>query len=356
MPLARPTLDEIKERTSRDLASRLKDERGIGLGRLIPRGTAAAIANVIAGESHGQYGRIDYQTLQTWPDTCDAENLDRWGTFLTLPRKAAAAATGGVVFTGTNGTVIPLGTQVQRADGRKFATLSLVTVVGGTALVDVEDLVPGVAGNTAESTPLQLVSSVVGTVTAVTVDSEGLDLGADQETDDDFRRRLIQRFANAPGAGRTADYIRWALEVPGVTRAWALPGNQGPGTVGVTFVVDNDPVSIIPSPTKVAQVQAYIDARRPEPVEVLVFAPALLTIAFTIHLDPDNTTVRVNVTAALQDLFEREGAPGSTIPLSHIDEAISLAAGEIDHVLTVPSAPLAIGAGQIPVVGTITWT
>lgn len=349
MPLNRPKLPELVTMVEQDTASRM------GLGQLIPRGPLAALARVIAGGIHLLFGRIDYQAAQVWPDTCDSENLDRFGALLSLPRKAAVAASGVVVFAGTSGVVISAGTLVQRADGTKYATQSAVTIVGGAALAQVVAEVAGAGGNTAGLAPLSLASSVAGTITSVQVDSNGLGLGADQEPDAAFRARLVQRLAKAPGAGTAADYERWTLEVPGVTRAWILPANQGPGTVGITFVLDDDPISIVPSSTKVAEVQTYVDARRPEPTQVSVFAPVLLPVDFTIAVVPDTTEVRAAVQESLQELFLREGGPSRTIPLSHLREAISLAPGETDHTLTVPSADLVLTGGQIPTVGTITW-
>lgn len=349
MPLPRPTLAELNTRSERDLAARL------GLDQLIPQGPASALAHVIAGMVHQALGRIDYQALQTWPDTAEATSLDVWGARLSLPRKAAAKATGVVVFSGTSGLVIPVDTLLQRQDGAKFLTTAQGTIVGGVANVAVIAVQAGTSANSPGGTALTLASLIVGTITSVVVEVGGIRGGSDQEGDEQFRRRLVKRLGQAPAAGTHQDYERWALEVGGVTRAWAIPGNQGAGTVGVTFVLDDDPVSIIPNAAKVAEVQAYIDARRPEPATVLVFAPALLAIDFTVEVTPDTTEVRDAVAASLAELLEREGEPASTIPLSHVREAISLAPGETDHQLTVPAADLVIGAGQIPAVGTITW-
>jgi uncharacterized phage protein gp47/JayE len=72
-------------------------------------------------------------------------------------------------------------------------------------------------------------------------------------------------------------------------------------------------------------------------------------------LTADTTAIRAAVSAELTDLFVREGTPAGTILLSHIREAISQAAGETDHILTVPSANVVMGAGAIPVLGTVTW-
>lgn len=351
MPLIRPTLAELVLRYEQDMAARLD------LGQLIPEGPASAIAHVIAAMAHDENGAIANEVLELWPDTCLASSLDTWGFRFTLPRKAAVAAFGTVVFLGTNGAQIPLNAEVQRADGQRFRTTALATIVGGASSAPVVAVLAGSAGVTAPLTSLTLNTAVVGgSVSSISVDASGLVNGADVEEDEDFRRRLIQRWRNPPGSGQAADYVRWATSIAGVTRAWCLPANQGPGTIGVTFVCDNDPLSIIPSPAKVAEVLAFILTQRPEPVPVAVFAPTLLAVNFTLHIAPDSTDLRAATIVSLGDLFLREGGPALTIPLSHVRQAISLTPGLNDYVLTVPASDLVLAGGQIPVVGVVTWT
>ena len=48
--------------------------------------------------------------------------------------------------------------------------------------------------------------------------------------------------------------------------------------------------------------------------------------------------------------------PGGTLLISHIREAISIAAGEVDHTLLTPDADQTVTAAQINTLGTLTWT
>jgi uncharacterized phage protein gp47/JayE len=48
--------------------------------------------------------------------------------------------------------------------------------------------------------------------------------------------------------------------------------------------------------------------------------------------------------------------PGGTILLSHIQEAISTAVGENDHVLIAPVANVVLPANTMATHGVITWT
>jgi uncharacterized phage protein gp47/JayE len=68
------------------------------------------------------------------------------------------------------------------------------------------------------------------------------------------------------------------------------------------------------------------------------------------------SSVKNAVQEELEDLILREGEPGGTILLSHIQEAIASAAGETDHTLLVPSGNFVSPAGKIPVMGSITWS
>ncbi|MDO8706438.1 MAG: baseplate J/gp47 family protein, partial [Sulfuricaulis sp.] len=175
------------------------------------------------------------------------------------------------------------------------------------------------------------------------------------ETDDSLRARLQERLQEAPQGGSKADYVRWAKEVSGVTRAWCFPLEGGAGTVTVRFVRDDDATTIIPDAAEIAAVQAHIEEVRPTTSVPTVAAPAAVPLAFTIALTPNTVAVQAAVTAELAELIRSESYPGATLLLSHIRAAISAAAGENNNVLTVPAADVVYTDSQIGTMGTITW-
>lgn len=350
MPFARPTLQEIRTRVEADVAGRL------GLSVLLPRSVLQVLAAVVAGAAHQLHGHLDWLADQIFPDTADADHLERLASIWGVTRKPAAFASGSVEFTGGAGILIPAGTLVQRSDGAQFATAADATISGGAAAAEVEATAAGAAGNTPGGTILSLVSPIAGIVGVVTVAGDGLVDGADMESDEELRFRLLSRIQEPPQGGSASDYETWALQVAGVTRAWSYPEYLGPGTVGLTFVVDNDPDGLIPDAGQVAEVQAYIDERRPVTADVTVFAPVAVPLDFDITLVPDTSAVRGAVEAALLDLIRREARPGGTLLLSHIREAISTAAGETDHELNGPSANVVSDPGDLSTMGMITWS
>lgn len=348
MPFERPTLPQLIDQGASEIESRLP-----GVLARVRRSLVGVINRVLAGGLSALYKYVEFLNRQVWPDQAEAEYLvehgNRWGVL----RVPAASATGIVSFTGTDGTIIPASTVVQRADGTRYLTDAIATIAAGAALVPVTAEVAGQAGNSALATAVSLVSPIAG-VNSAAVASTALAGGADIEDVEPWRARILSRIRRVPQGGAVPDYIEWALKVPGVTRVWVYPGELGAGTVTIRFTRDDD-ASPIPDAGEVANVQDYIDELRPVTADVLVFAPLAVPLNFTIELTPNTPLVKAAVEAELADLIRREGEPGGTLLLSRLREAISIAAGETNHVLTVPSADVTHTVGQIPTMGVITW-
>lgn len=350
MPFERPTLAELIDQAQADTEARLP-----GIDARTRRSNLSVLARVLAGATHGLYGYLDFLARQVFPDTADAEHLARWAAIWGVTRKAPSFAVGTLSFTGQAGAVIPAGT-VLAAGEVEYETDADVTFAGATAGGAVTALLPGVAGYQAAGLTLVFVSPVSGVAASATVAAGGLAGGADAESDSALRARLLDRIRQPPAGGAARDYEAWALAVPDITRAWVYPEELGPGTVTIRVVSDDAVGGPIPGAPKIAEVQAYIDERRPVTAVPTVVAPVAVPLAMTIQLTPSTQAVRDAVAAEIADMIRREAVPGGTILLSHLREAISLAAGETDHVLVSPTASVAHATGQIAVPGTITWS
>jgi uncharacterized phage protein gp47/JayE len=349
MPIVRPSLTTLIARYETELAQRL------GLSAILPRGFLAVFARVWAGAMHGLYGYADWVSKQAVPTTAESEALSEWAITFGVFRSPAGYAHGTVTLTGTAGSTVLGGTRMKRDDGTEYAVDIDSTFVSGTLDVAVTAVLAGPGPNCPAATEVTLSAPVSGVQADAVVATGGIIGGTDIETDDSLRSRLLFRLQNPPSGGSASDYVLWALAVPGVTRAWCLPEHYGVGTVGVTFAVDGE-ASPIPNGGKVAEVQAYIDARRPVQAAVTVFAPTPLAIDLTIdNLVPDTAAVRSAIEQSLTDAIIRDGEPGQPVLLSHLREAISLAPGEEDYTLTSPVADITVAAGELPVLGTVTW-
>lgn len=347
MSFPRPTLAELVQRTRNDVLSRLNEDDALR------RADAEVYARVFSGIAHGMYGFVDWISNQILPDKSDLDILIRQASMWGVGQKEAVAATGLVTFTVQPGAVVLADTLLQALDGQQYVTTTDATVVLTSATASVEAVVQGLAGNRAAGESMKLVSPVEGVQSVVAAGE--MSGGADVESEDDLRARLLARIQQPPHGGATHDYIAWAQQVSGVTRAWCYPGELGDGTVTVRFVRDDD-ASPIPDAAEVAALQAYIDERRPVTARVTVVAPIPVPLNFQIQgLTPNSTAVRTAVEAELSDLLRREAAPGGPILLSHIRAAISAAAGESDYVLVMPAANVMNTTGCMSTMGAVAW-
>lgn len=350
MPFSRPTIAELYEQAAADIEARIP-----GADARTRRAVLTELAKVWAGGLHGEYGYIDWVARQRLVSTADAEELDRHGAVWGVTRIAATFATGSVTFTGENGAVVPLAASLRRADGQEYATTASGTITSGSAAVAVSAVLAGKAGNAAAAVPVSLVSPVAGVNSAGSVASGGLTGGTDEETDEDYRVRILARIQDPPHGGSASDYVAWAKEVAGVTDVWVFPLESGAATVAIRFMMYGTYGNGIPQPADVSRVQDYINERRPVTAIPIVAAPTALPVNFTIALTPNTAEVRAAVQAELQDLLQREAKPGGTIFLSRIREAVSSAVGETNNSVTAPSADVVQTATQIATLGTITW-
>lgn len=344
MPFEIPTLPVLLSRAQADL--------GINALR---HSDAQVLARAQAGAAFGLYGYLDWIVEQILPDTADEETLERIASLrLRQPRKAAQPASGPVSFQAAEGAVLDEDTVLQAGDGRSYRVTAAKTAEAGTNSTTVEAIDAGTLGNAEVGLELTLVQPVEGIAGTFIVEDPGLVGGTAQESVESLRARVIRSYRVIPHGGSADDYVTWALECPGVTRAWCRRNYMGPGTVGVFFMRDEDE-DPVPTPDQLEEVKAYIEPLRPVTAELYVLAPATVPTVYQIRLDPDTSAVRRAVEAQLADLHDREAGLGDGLLISHIREAISGARGEWDHELVWPTTDLPAGSNELLTYGGCTW-
>lgn len=350
MPFVRPTLTELIDRVITDISSRVT---GVD-SAVLRRSLLGIIGQSEAGAVHLLYGFLDWIAKQCIIDTAEKEYLERWAAIWKITRKTAGFASGQAAFIGTVGSTIPNGTIVQRQDGIQYKTLGDTVFGAGPLAVSVLALEAGEAGNFDAGLPIFLLSPIAG-VQSTGSSATKIEGGVDTESDQRLLARLLARIQQPPHGGADFDYQMWALEVAGVTRVWVYPRQMGAGTVTVLFVCDDFP-DIIPTPAKVAEVQAYINARRPVTAEVYVVAPIPDPLNMTIKLLPNTAAVRAAVASEVADLIVRDSKPGTPTLISRLRESVSLAAGEADNAIVTPTTDVPHATGHMATLGTLTFT
>lgn len=329
---------------------------------IIGNSVLRVMADAMAGLAHLALQYLDWLARQLLPDTAEREWLDRHGDIWltnadgTRGRKAATFAAGFVNATGSAGAVVPVGTPMRSVAGINYETTQHAVIGSGATRVAARATDAGAIGNLETGAEIAFTVAMVGIDAATAVDvMEG---GADAEGDDDLRLRVLERIQKPPMGGDADDYVAWAKQVPGVTRAWCAPLEMGIGTVTVRFMMDdlraaNDGVPIADD---VARVAAYIDQKRPVAVkDCFVVAPLRQEVAYTITgLDNDTSATRAAIEAALAKLFRERAKPGQTMHLSWAGEVVSAAAGEDHHTLSATGNVMA-SAGHMPILGTVVY-
>lgn len=358
---SRPSLQEIVDRIIGDFNTRIS-----GATSFLRRSVLRDMGRVYAGAVHLIYGYLAWQKDQLFITTADEENLEIHGSEYGIPRTAATYAKGTGLATGTAGTVIPINSELQSGSGQVYLTDIAYTIgVGGTVEIDFTAKESGANGNDDAGISLTFVSPIIGVDTVVVVGTDGIEGGADLEDIEDYRLRVLTRKRQPPHGGADFDYRAWMLEVPGNTRAWAIPLYQGVGTIGCVFVRDDDG-DLIPSDSEIETTKNYIiehtDPLTGKQVGIPVTAesglfmikPEKLTVDFTIQLYPNTTEVQESIRTNLEDLILAKGGAEQSIYKSQIDEVISLAVNEDFHKLIYPSSDFTSAhAGQVHVMGGI---
>ena len=374
MPFARPTLSQLRNQARQDINANLP-----GADATLRFSNLGVLGDILAGMAHQLYGYDDWIARQAVPYTATDEYLEAWAALKNVTRKPATVASGVISFPGTDGTVIEEGTSVLRSDGVAYVSTAEATVTGGVVLVPVSAVpdpagLTGANGNSPAGTQFTLGAPVAG-VTSTGSATTALVGGADIETNDSLRSRMLFAYQNPPQGGAESDYIRWASDVPGVTRVWVNPIGVGAGTVVVYVMFDDANAStggfpvgtdggatnekrIDPATGDQLTVANHIYPLRPVTAVVHVCAPLAAPIDFTISGSALFTdTIKAQVANAITEVFLLYGSPlGSTIDISYIEDAIAEIPGTAGFVIDLPDGNIPTQLGYLPVLGTITWS
>ena len=373
MSTPRPSIDELIDRGRAEVESKLP-----GAAARLYGTPESILAEVTAGHAHGLYGRVERAERQIFPQLMD----DRWldealktrgvsdgaGGF---GRIAAVAATGKAVFTGAAPAIVPTGTTLQIGD-------EVYTIDAGYTYVqpanedhefDITAAIPGANGNAGAGAVISLASPIALVTTDGTVSAGGIGKGADLETIDAARTRLIEVIRASGAGGAPGDYVVFAKAASAlVTRAWELPRANGQGTVLVLIADDNEtppvPVGVtvtaVQDALQATDVDGKITGTAPTAAIVTVAAVTAKALAVTATItietgavwqDSNGDGVKRDVSNEIAALIERIAEPGATVTTAELSGAIQRAAGVQSHTLVAPAADVTHTAQEIPYEG-----
>lgn len=302
----------------------VRDDIASALSGAAPIGNSVlrVISDTNAGLGHLVLRYIDWLARQLMPDTAETDWLDRFAVIWIPPgRKVATYGFGVITITGTNLTTLPVGSLFSTTSGdgtaATYQTTEIVMVGSAPTPVPVAAITPGFIGLVIGNT-MGLVTSVAGIDSSATITS--FTDGVDTETDEQLRARVLFRIRQPPMGGDANDYVAWASEVAGVTRAWAAQ-EMGIGTITIRFMMDDlrattDPLTNgFPLSGDIDTVLAHVDTKRPVAIkDFFVFAPVPQPVSFTINnLFPSNAAVKAAIEANVSAMLHDKARPAHTI-------------------------------------------
>lgn len=291
MPINFPaTRKEVDNRAKADVKSQLTTSNP-----WLKNSFLGALITGYSGRVYEFYLQLKNALLEMFPDTATGSYIDRWGSYVGITRKASTQAMGDIVFTGTVGSVIPVGTTITSTEGLTYitqdsgtiavntVTISSLTRSGTTAtanttsnhnyatgmtitisgadqaaynddfeitVVDADTFTFEVSGspttpatgtisatvdsinvevlstsyglttNQVSGTQLTLTSPISGVDSTCYVPYVEIDSGTDDESDEEYRSRVLYRYQNPVTLFNVAAITSKVLETPGVTRVW----------------------------------------------------------------------------------------------------------------------------------------
>jgi uncharacterized phage protein gp47/JayE len=272
------------------------------------------------GETTGSLEHSGITTSDTGRNTISWDPVDgasSYQVYVTLTEATLGYLIGSTVATSfiDDGTILPT---VQEP---KINLTSGVTLAA-------QAVQPGTAGNVAAGAVASL-DTVMPTIYTVRND-ERFQGGAEQESDDDFRIRILGEYIGSAGGGNIADYRRWVVR-QGVERVAVVPVWNGPGTV-LVIIMQRDGSPVLQA--IVDRIQAFLDpypgqgaGQAPIGATVTVTTSVLVDIDVTANVIPQpnysldgvsNTiATRASILTAIT-VYLRSLDPGDTVVYEHV--------------------------------------
>lgn len=256
---------------------------------------------------------------------------------------------------------------IRTQTGVVYLSLTSVALDDAEVYVTVRAGTAGTIGNVDDAGTLQIVSPPATVSPVVTVEATNV-TGADAETPELYRARVIARGQARPQGGAYADYREWALTVAGIISAYPYTGDPGEVDVYVeATVASSGSADGIPTGPQLAAVATAFEltsagdsgkaTRRP--ANAAPNALPISRIAFDLvvnGLDVEDVPAAEAAIAAAADQYFRSREP-FIVGLSVLPrrDRVTLAAvsGVVDNVAsalgaTIASVELELSAAPIP--------
>lgn len=344
------TTDEIYE----EMLSAYAEKTGLAVN---DGGDMALRLYAVASQLYCLWVQEEYLARQAFPQTAEGEYLDRHAGIRGLERGEAVKAAGTLRFcidtALTEALPIPAGTACMTAASVEFATLADAEIPAGALSADAAAaaVVPGAAGNVPAESILYMEHAPSGV--AQVYNPAAFSGGADPESDDDLRTRVMASYRKLPNGANAAYYEARALDTDGVAAVSVLPKRRGVGTVDIIITDAAGPAGS----ALITAVGDKLRAEREICVDIAVLAPKTVSVAVAASVKAaegyDGEKVRADAQSAVAAYFTGERL-GQDVLLAKLGSILFGVRGVENYAITSPTADVAVAADELPVPSAVT--
>lgn len=310
--------------------------------------------STVAYEIWKLYQSLDAVVPIVFVDETSGEYIDKRCAEYGIKRKPGTKATTILKFTGTDGTMVPQGKSFLTVSGLEFTADENTMITDGIAEVKATAAEIGEEYNVTAGTITRQFINLSGLNSVTNLDAMG---GSNQETDEALVKRFYEYLQKPATSGNTAHYRQWALEVNGVGNAKVKPLWDGPGSVKILIVGNNNgPVDS----AIVTNCLSRIEENRPIGADVTVVSAEGIEINVEATLTIDGSTtidiVKEVFVSALDDYLRGIAFKSYTVVFNRIAYMLLGISGVVDYTsLTINGGVdnIVIGEDQVPIIGLV---
>lgn len=205
---------------------------------------------------------------------------------------------------------IDAGTQFVKNDtGKVYEVTVGVVIAPGTLTLNLIATESGADSDLIVGDIIDIVSPISGVemtaeVTVITT------AGTDEEDNEDYRQRIIDRWKVKPQGGSAIDYVIWGMEAPNSENIYPYSSTT-PAVVSIYLEVDNQ-ADGIPTGGQLGLLDYYLTydpisgLQNRKPVGTLLDCKPIYRTEFDVEittLNPDTPAIRADILTALTNLF-----------------------------------------------------
>lgn len=287
-----------------------------------------AVAPVAYSLSNLYFTLDNYGDL-IFPDTSLGEYLDRFSLPFNITRKESVKA----VKEGVFDMDVPVGSRFTTS-GEDYSIFTVKSKIGQDSenhyVCEMECESAGEAGNiyVGKLIPIDYMDGLtIAEVGKVILE------GMDEETDEEFRKRLLAKMQRPSTSGNANDYYNWAMEYPGVGAVKVFPLSYGPGTVKLV-IADEEKAAV--SPELIKNVTNHINEVRPIGADITVVSAVEKKIDITANVLLSKTSslgvVQSTFSDCIEEFLKENAFKTKTISLARIGNLLMGITGVEDYV------------------------